>query len=136
MAPAPQPYQAQTFGADYNPWDPTTGDPTAGSTDPYAASISQAESQATNQASMYNAQAPSMQAGITQGQTAATNYQNSTAAYPSYPNVAGAGSQTAGQAPAMQGSGDQGAGYDMTADDTSHGFNPWSLQGEAMTRSP
>lgn len=76
--------------------------------------------------------------------------------YPTFPNQAGLGSQMAGQtpqnfsqspfdmqsvsgiqvspAPSMPGGGLLGAGTSNAFSDTSHGFNPWSLTGEAMTR--
>ncbi len=138
----PAPYQAQTFGTsgNFNPWAGTT-DPTSGSSDPYASQISSGEQQAVGYAGQYNAAAPGLQNNINQGMQQAGQYQQSTAAYPSYPNIAGAGSQTAGisavpqmQAPMMAGSGSGGVGASDATADTSHGFNPWSLTGEAMTR--
>lgn len=141
MLPVPQPYVAQDYGSNYNPWDPTSQDSSSGSQNPYASQIQGQESQYTNQASQYSAQLPQMQQQMAQGQQGVNNFQSNSSSYPSYPNSAGAGSQTAGQAipqvaaPSMQGSGDAGVGTDMTAADTSHGFNPWSLQGEAMTRN-
>lgn len=56
--------------------------------------------------------------------------------YPSFPNSAGAGNQQAGEAPPPQvpGTGVQGNGVQSQPVYASQSFNPWSLQGEAMSR--
>lgn len=66
-------------------------------------------------------------------------YAQNTEAYPSYPNAAGAGSQNMGvpqytQSP-MIGSGQEGAGVNQNLTNSSQGFNPWSLTGEALSRA-
>jgi hypothetical protein len=141
MNPVPQAYTPQNWSGSFNPWSGQGASQTAGSQNPYAAGISSIQNQATGYANSYSQQAPQMQAGINQGQQGMQQFSQNSSAYPSYPNIAGAGSQTAGVAipqytpPKMMGSGDNGAGSQMTTTDTSHGFNPWSLTGEAMTRS-
>lgn len=78
---------------------------------------------------------PGMQNALSLQSQGAQNFANQSAPYPTYPNAAGVGSQTAGQ---MMGEGGatsgMGAGTQMAALDASHGFSPWSLMGEAMTR--
>lgn len=72
-----------------------------------------------------------------------SNYQQSVTGpgnYPTYPNAAGAGTNSFGGGPGttpispMGGLGDSGGGSDPSSSDTAHGFNPWSLTGEAMSR--
>lgn len=57
--------------------------------------------------------------------------------YPTYPNGAGVGNQmvgvSAGSAPQVPGTG-FGTNSNSTPNETSHGFNPWSLTGEALSR--
>lgn len=132
----PAAYTPQTFGSTFSPWGGGT-DPTSGSQNPYAASIGTAESQAVGGANAYAAAAPGMQNNINTGTTAMNTYNTQSSAYPSYPNVAGAGSQTAGSGVAGSNvqpvvSGQSGGAQPTT---NSNGFNPWSLTGEAMTRT-
>lgn len=82
--------------------------------------------QATNN---YAAQAPALQANVQAGQQSLQQ-----SAYPSYPNSAGAGSQSAGQ-PTLLGTGQAGGGYGSPSTGGTYSLNPWSLTGEAMTRS-
>ena len=110
-------------------------------TDPFAAGITQDENLASSYANNYNSQLPQMQQNLQAAGQNLQNYQSSVASpssYPSYQNGAGAGSQMAGvpqtAVSPMMGSGDAGAGTSLSTSDTSTGFNPWSLQGEAMTR--
>lgn len=142
MNPVPQAYTPQDWStSNFSPWSSQGASQTSGSQNPYASSIGSIEGQATGYANAYSQQAPGMQTGINQGQQGMQQFSQNSSAYPSYPNIAGAGSQTAGmavpqyQAPQMAGAGDVGAGSQMSTADTSHGFNPWSLTGEAMTRS-
>lgn len=140
MQQVPQAYNPQTFGGAFNPWNPTSQDSGAGSQNPYASGIMSMEGQASSDAGNYTQQMPGMQQSLNQGMQGAQQFEQSTSAYPSYPNIAGAGSQQAGipqiNTPPMSGAGGKGAaGSNMQATDTSHGFNPWSLQGEAMTRA-
>lgn len=83
------------------------------------------------------AQTTAATAAVGGAQTQMTNYQNATAAYPTYPNPSGLGSQNAYSTPApaaptpatptIQSDGSLGT-------TTSSGFNPWSLKGEALAR--
>lgn len=87
-----------------------------------------------------------MQAGTQNLQNmgaAAQNYSNASSPYPTLPNSAGLGSQNAFQppqssnvgAPSLQANPQTGGSPLYTPPDAgSRGFNPWSLQGEAMSR--
>lgn len=73
-------------------------------------------------------------ANINNLNTTAANYSTNSSAYPSFPNAAGAGTQTAGQ---VQQGPLGGSSAVQSADPSTapaYGFSPWSLQGEAMTR--
>jgi hypothetical protein len=61
-----------------------------------------------------------------------SNQQMQANMYPSYPNGAGAGSQTAGQVPAAPSA--PTASSPATPYSFSQGANPWSLSGEALSR--
>lgn len=79
---------------------------------------------------------PAQQANINSLSSAATNYSTNSSAYPSFPNAAGAGTQTAGLQQVQQGP-LGGSSAVQSADPSTapaYGFSPWSLQGEAMTR--
>lgn len=54
--------------------------------------------------------------------------------YPSFPNAAGAGNQMAAKAPEVPGTGVVGNGVQSQPVYASQSFNPWSLQGEALSR--
>lgn len=95
-------------------------------TNPYDSIISQGQNMMSNDASVAGAQSTQANAAMNAQNQGLQSYQ-AQSAYPSYPNAAGAGSQTAGQVNTSN-------GYDMSTADTSHGFNPWSLTGEALTR--
>jgi hypothetical protein len=94
---------------------------------PYQASIQQGEQQMQGYENNYNTQMPGMTQQLGQMNQAGQNYATQSSAYPSYPNSAGAGSQTAGQPEQQQ------ANINPTTGGT-YGLTPWSLVGEANTR--
>lgn len=88
----------------------------------------------TNANQLAATETPGLQAGITSATNTMNQYGTASApsassTYPSFPNSAGAGSQTAGSSEVTAGaSGDPNTGA------PSYGFSPWSLTGEALTR--
>lgn len=105
-------------------------------TDPYLGQVTQGVAQATADAGQALSQSQSLLAGINQGNQAISQMQQGSsspaAAYPSYPNAAGAGSQQAGN-----GTQNSSGQMDMPvnpATGSNYGLSPWSLIGEAMTR--
>lgn len=107
------------------------------SSDPYAQPLANATSQIGMDSNQANAMQGQLQSQSMQMMGQLGQQQNS---YPSYPNSAGAGSQMSGynmnqmQSPPTQGTVGAPASQSINPYTASQGFNPWSMQGEAMSR--
>lgn len=111
-----------------NPWQINTTGSQPAAMNPYLSQISQGMGQVSMDQNAASQGAQTGQQNIS-GMQNAINAQS----YPSFPNSMGLGTQTGygtmpTQAPPMQ------PQNQIVPDMTSRGFNPWSLQGEAMAR--
>jgi hypothetical protein len=135
----------------YNPWGAMTPDANGympqmqmqEQVNPYAQGIASSQNQMGYDQNQMQQQGPQMQGMMGSQMTQMQNYAGASSpsqSYPSYPNAAGAGNQMGMNIPQMQpptmlGSGQQGNGGSMNPTTGSQAFNPWSLSGEAMSRT-